>query len=267
MLSASDLSPNVQLVGTGLGELAGVAEVQGLQQALTGLAMAAGWPAANPGAVTGSVTPQTVMAVGAVVSNLGGKIDDKIKTALQVGLALAASSTTAMGAAKNLVSQYAGYLRPAVLALTAKYTKSSAPPVPPVPPSSATPTPSMFTTAQFKAAMAKGVATAQAQVKARAAAAKFPPGSIQTQSKTGLFRVAVPSGSAGQLGGPNLSLGAAFQELPPRTTAAPNVRFVSESQFEKETDPRPFYKKPRVLGGIAAGVAILGGGAWYLTRR
>ena len=253
MLIAADLSPNVQLVGSGLG---GASAISALQQALTGLAIGAGWPAANPGGVTGSITPQTVSAVTAVVANLGGKIDGKIKTAIQVASALASVNVQAMGALKTAISSYAPYLTPAIIALSLKYTKSPvAPPMPAAPPSNATLHNTFFTS------MVPGL-----KFHAASTTGNLPAGSIQTRSKNGMYRVAAPSGIASQLGGPSVSLGAAFQELPSRTTPVPNVRFVSEPEFEKDTGTRPFYKKPLYWGGLAAGVAVLGGGAYWMTR-
>lgn len=265
MLIAADLSPNVQLVGSDLGDFAGAASVSNLQQALTGLYIAAGWTTANPGAVTGIVNPQTVMAVHAVIAELGGKLNSSVKTALQIALPMAMSSTTLMASAKNLIAQYADWLTPAVLGLTAKYTKSAvAPPIPPSPPSA--PKPSPYTTATFRTQMQKAVTMSYAKTQA-AAAAKLPAGAIQARSKSGMYRIAVPAGLAGQLGGPSLSLGAAFTELPSRTSPALNVQFVSESDLEKKTGTQPFYKKPLVIGLAAGGLAILGGGAFWMTRR
>lgn len=251
MLIAADLSPNVQLVGADLGDFGGAASVQALQQALTGLAMAAGWPVANPGAVTGTMTSQTVMAVSGVVAHLSGKVSSKVKTALKLALFMASQNATAMGAAKTLVSSYAAYLTPAVLALTAKYTKASPPPPAPSPlPRNAVVLPF------FPMKTAYPVSST----------AKLPAGAVQARTKTGMYRIAVPTQFASQLGGPAVSLGAAFHELPPRSTPTTGVMLVSESNLESKTGTQPFYKKPLVLGGIAAGVAVLGGGAWWMSR-
>lgn len=250
----ADISPGVQLVGDGFGDFGGSAQVEQLQRSLQGLAMAAGWPAVNPGTITGSVTPQTVMAVSQVIANLGGKVSSKVKTALQIGLAVASTNASAMAAAKKLVEQYAGYVNPGVVALTAKYTLASKPAPPPPPPPAPAKLPAFFMTAQratFTPATVKGA---------------LPAGAIQTRSKSGLFRVAVPAGTAAGLGGPSMSLGADFQELPPRTSAATGARFVSEGEFDKETGQQPFYKKP-LYWAIVGGVVVTGGGAWYLLRK
>lgn len=252
MLMATDFSTGVQLVGHGLGDFAGAASVQKLQQALVGLSMAAGWPAVNPGPVTGDVSPQTVMAVSAVVANLGGKISSKIKTALQLGLALAATSTTAMGAAKTLIAQYATYLQPAVLGLTAAYTKSTAPPTPPAPPYVA---PTNFFTASKRAVFSPVAAGTQ----------PLPAGAIQTRTKTGAYRVAVPAAQATGLGGPSFSLGAEFFELPSRPSQSPGATLVTEGEFDKKTGEKPFYKKP-LYWAILGGVVVAGGGAWWFMR-
>ena len=250
MLIAADLSPNVQLVGSDLG---GASAISALQQALTGLAIGAGWPAANPGGVTGSITPQTVSAVTAVVANLGGKIDGKIKTAIQVASALANVNVQAMSSLKTAISSYAPYLTPAIIALSLKYTNSPVtPPIPPGPP--------MYVNPLFINKLVP------MESRAAATTGSLPAGAIQARSKDGMYRVAVPAGIASQLGGPSASLGAAFQELPSRANPAPNVRFVSETEFEKNTGTRPFYKKPLYWGGLAAGVAVLGGGAYWMTR-
>jgi hypothetical protein len=249
----ADISPGVQLVGDGFGDFAGTAQVEQLQRSLQGLAMAAGWPAVNPGAVTGDVTPQTVMAVSQVVSHLGGKVSSKVKTALQIGLAVASTNTSAMAAAKNLVQQYAGFITPGVVALTAKYTGSALPPAPPPPPS--------ITPMGFFPPMQK--ATIQPAVRK-----SYPAGSIQARTASGSFRVAVPASQAAGLGGPALALGAAaFFEVSPRPTAATGVRLVSEKEFDNKTGATPFFKRPLVLASIGLGVVGAGVGGYFLLRK
>lgn len=268
MMIAADFSPDAQLVrrrprrprrdcpfqGAGLGDFAGSAAVQNLQQSLTGLFKAAGWPAVNPGPVTGDVTPQTVLAVGNVVSHLGGKLSSDVKTALQLGLVGASLSTTVMGAAKTLVAQYAAQIHPAVLALTAVYTKGSVPPTPPPAPIGLDRLKSM-TAQQFLPLI---------PFKPEAQTPTLPSGSIQTRSKTGLFRVAVPAAQAAGLDGPSLAA-AAFFELPARSAAADDAQFVSETEFDRQTGSTPFYKRP-LYWAVLGGVVVAGGGAWYLLR-
>lgn len=260
MLMATDFSTGVQLVGHGLGDFAGSASVQQMQQALIGLSRAAGWTAANPGPATGDVNPQTINALANVTDTLARKagLPGKIATPLVFALSMATSSTRFMAAAKTAVASAASYLTPAVLALTAKYTKASAPPPPPPPPAVAT---SGYSTAAWSA-LPKSLFVTRPKA---AFTRPLPAGAIQTRTKTGSYRVAVPAALATGLGGPSISLGEEFFELPSRPSPSPGAALVTESEFDKKTGEKPFYKKP-LYWAILGGVVVAGGGAWWFMR-
>jgi hypothetical protein len=251
MLIAAEVSPDVELVGHGLG---GTAAVEQLQQSLKALSQAAGWPAVNPGSATGSVNNQTVSAVTAVIGHLGGKINSTVQKALQMALVIASTNTTAMAAAKDAIATNASYISNAVRGLAAAYTVSKKPPAAPKPPLQPSAPFMPLMTAQY----AKPAAPVPAAAKSLA---------IQARSaKTGLWRVAVPESLAAGLGGPAMSLGAAYHELPARATMEPGVRVVSESELEKKTGAAPIYKKPWFWAALGGGALVLGGGIWFLRR-
>lgn len=105
---------------------AGSAAVENLQRALTALAQAAGWPAANPGPVDGIVGPRTLSALIAVVTNIN-EIPSQVKYLLAPALAIALTNDRAQAEAKRLVEQYAAELTAAVTAAIARYAGSSQP--------------------------------------------------------------------------------------------------------------------------------------------
>lgn len=216
--------------------------------------MAAGWPAADPGVISGTVTPQTVTAVASVVANLSGKlISSSVKTAIQMATAAASFSTTAMSVAQSAIAQYAAYLIPAVFALTAKYTRATAPPA--VPPPRVQP--QQLTTFARLWSPSPGTTSTKA----------LPAGSIQARTPAGLYRVAVPSATAAGLGGPSASLGAApFFEVASRSTAAPGAILVSEKDFDKKTGDVPFWKKPTYWAIVGGVVVVVGGGAYWALK-
>ena len=97
--------------------------------------------------------------------------------------------------------------------------------------------------------------------------APLPPGSVQAQTKAGIYRVAVPASQAVGLGGPSVSLGEAFKELPARQSFTPGVILVSEGDLKKKTgEAKPFWKKP-MYWAIVGGVVVVGGGAYTMIRR
>jgi hypothetical protein len=91
---------------------------------------------------------------------------------------------------------------------------------------------------------------------------KVPPGTIAAfDPKRGAYRVAVP-------GLPGFSAPAAFTEVGTQSSPPPGAQLVDLKTFETETGTaKPWFKKPLVLGGIAAGALVLGGGAYMLMRR
>lgn len=236
----------------GLGDLGdlGNVSVEQLQHSLRNLAQASGWPSANPGNVTGSVNPQTVMAVTAVLSKLSGKISGSVQKALQIALPLATMNSTLMGAAKTAIRQYAQYLSAGVRGLTALYARSSAPPMPPAP-----------TFQPPTGMLMPGLGPYSSP------SAKLPATAIQARTKDGLFRVAIPSMIASGLGGPSMDLGASYQELPVRMKMAPGVPLVSVGDFEDKTGTTPLYKKPWFIAAIGGGVVVLGGGTYLIMRK
>lgn len=247
MLVATDYD-NVELVGPlggELGQFHGNAAVEQLQQALTALSQAAGWPAVNPGNVSGTVDAQTVAAIAAVIGNLSGKISKPIQIAIQAGVIVASVSTAAMSKATQVVGQYAGYLTGAVRLLTAVYTKGKKPPTAPPKGFPAPPTPSVTPTV-----------------------GPVPAGSITTYSPAiRAWRVAVPPGTAAGLGGPSVNLGGMF-ELPARQTRPATARLVSESVFDKEVGVGFFrLNNPWMWGALGAGVLVLGTGTYLIVRR
>jgi hypothetical protein len=88
------------------------------------------------------------------------------------------------------------------------------------------------------------------------------PGTIAAfDPKRGAYRVAVP-------GLPGFSAPAAFTEVGTQASPPPGAQLVDLKTFVAQTggDTRPWFKNPLVLGGIAAGALVLGGGAYMLTR-
>lgn len=104
----------------------GSAAVENLQRALTALAQAAGWPAANPQGVDGIVGPRTISAIVAVVANIP-EIPSSVKYLLAPALAIALTNDRAQAEATRLVEQYAAELTGAVTAAIARYAGSSQP--------------------------------------------------------------------------------------------------------------------------------------------
>jgi lysozyme family protein len=104
----------------------GSAAVENLQRALTALAQAAGWPAANPGGVDGIVGPRTISAIIAVVANIP-EIPSSVKYLLAPALAIALTNDRAQAEAKTLIEQYAAELTAATTAAIARYAGSSQP--------------------------------------------------------------------------------------------------------------------------------------------
>lgn len=87
------------------------------------------------------------------------------------------------------------------------------------------------------------------------------PGTIAAfDPKRGAYRVAVP-------GLPGLSAPAAFTEVSASATKPDGAQIVPLKTFEAQTGTaKPWYKKPLVLGGIAAGVLVVGGGSYLVFR-
>lgn len=259
MLVAAEISPyGAELVGAGFGEFSGSAQIQQLQQSLTGLAGAAGWTEVNPGPITGEVNLQTMNAVVAVIGNLGGKVSSYVKGAIQFAGAMAAGNADARSTLMKLIGDNATYINGAVIALSLKYTKApSAPPV----------TPSPAVSPQSVAAILPAFARTGFSVMRPPATAPLPAGSIQALTKFGTYRVAVPAAMAAALGGPPINLGeAALVEIRSRPGLTPGVQVVSEKDLEKKTGELPFWKNP-TYWAIVGGTALLGGGAWWVLRR
>lgn len=260
MLSiASDAPGRVQLVG---GALSGTAEVQELQEALRSLSQAAGWPAVNPGEVTGIVNRQTVTAVAAVLPKLAGKISKWVATTLQAALAFAQMNSDAMAEATSAIEQYAQWITEGVRALTLAYSQG-----PSVPTTTPEPTPEAVPTflnriSKYRVAGSGLVAKSPEPAPLK----KTVPSSAITafSSKAGLWRVAVPESQAAGLG--SSDLGQSFVELPSRADRPSGATVVSEKEFDDKIK-KPFYKRP--LFWVAAGGVVLlsGAGAWYFTRR
>lgn len=141
----------------------GSAAVENLQRALTALAQAAGWPAANPQGVDGIVGPRTISAIIAVVANIS-EIPSSVRYLLAPALAIALTNDRAQAEATRLIEQYAAELTVAVTAAIARYAGSSQPANQP----SASPTggtktkaayaalPGLFTTSQLAPASSAG---------------------------------------------------------------------------------------------------------------
>lgn len=101
----------------GLSDLASSASVQQLQQALVNLAIATNRPAINPGAVTGTMNDQTVVAVSSAMSLLTEELPSSIYLILQAGLLVGSATSQA----KKLVEQYATQLTIAANAAAIKF--------------------------------------------------------------------------------------------------------------------------------------------------
>lgn len=102
----------------------------------------------------------------------------------------------------------------------------------------------------------------------------LPTGSITAFStKTGLWRVAIPVGTAlppqpsGFADFFGLGADPTFTEVPAVTAPPPSATQVPESDFAAKTGTTPIFKKPLFWVAIAGGVIILGGGAALLLRR
>jgi hypothetical protein len=108
----------------------GVPAVENLQRAMTALAMAAPWPTANPGGVTGDVNDATVYALAAILGELPG-LPSQTKTLIAGLLAASVLRPSVMVDVKKAISDHAAALTTAVLALTLKYNGGNAAPPPP----------------------------------------------------------------------------------------------------------------------------------------
>jgi hypothetical protein len=215
------------------------AAVQQLQQALLELSQAAGWPAVNPGAVTGVANEALVRALIAVVPNLAS-LDSGVKAAIEVALT-AAQYTGRLADVVPYVEQYATYIAMAVRALIMKYKT----PVPPPP----TPTTGL-----------KPVVM-QLSPKALQTAATSKAGAITARAPTGAWRVAVPA--AAGLGG----LGAGYVEVASQSSPPTGAQVVSVYSFDQKTGQLPFYKDWRYMVPIGVGAAGLGiFGFWWWRR-
>jgi hypothetical protein len=107
----------------------GVPAVENLQRAMTALAMAAPWPTANPGGVTGEVTDATAYAVAAIIGSLPG-LPSQTKTLINVAMLAAVAKPALLVEAKKLITENAAVLTTAVMALTLKYNGGNAAPPP-----------------------------------------------------------------------------------------------------------------------------------------
>lgn len=258
MLVASEISAPAEVAGPGLGSgLAGNAAIQRMQQSLQRLALASGWTAANPGIISGVIDAGTVRSLQAVTHKLISdrllKIPSSVSSALTYALALAMSVPQFKSQVDQYVGTYATQIGIAVDALAAKYSRATGGPPMPVP--------------QFPPITPGGSAPPPAPVPV-AVTGPLPRGTVQARSKkTGMWRVAVPQAAASSLGGPSVSLGAAFHELPPRAIMTTGIPIVSEGDLDKKVGEGKWFSNPWILGGIGAGVLALGGGFWYMRRR
>lgn len=98
--------------------------IKALQKALQGYAKIGNVPAADPGTIDGTLNPQTMIAVEAVLPQLMGRIDQTAGTALMIALPLAAVDADAEARAKAVITQIAPELTAAVIALTVNATGS-----------------------------------------------------------------------------------------------------------------------------------------------
>lgn len=144
------------------------------------------------------------------------------------------------------------------VAATAAACSALRPPTFPGPPLQTLPTPWRMT-----ASVMKPVASFVQRPPAAPTAPAIPAGSIATfDKKRGGFRIAVRAGLSG------FGAEAAFTEVGVQSTLPANVRLVDTKTFDKETGTaKPFYKRPLVIGGIVAGVLVLGVGGYALSRR
>lgn len=111
----------------GLADMAGTANVQQLQQALVNLAIATNRPAINPGAVTGTMNDQTIVAVSSALSLIVEELPNSIYVILQTALLVGSATTQA----KKYVEQYAPQITIAANAAALKFKQQPvAPPVP-----------------------------------------------------------------------------------------------------------------------------------------
>jgi len=101
----------------GLAGLAGKAEVENLQRALTNLSIATQRPAINPGAVTGVMNDATVTAVSSAMGLLTEELPSWLYLALQAAMIAGASTSQA----KQYVEQYATQLTIAANTASVKY--------------------------------------------------------------------------------------------------------------------------------------------------
>lgn len=241
-----------------MGGLQGSAEIEEMQRAMIALSQAAGWPAANPGPVTGVVDKRTVVALGLTIAQLSN-LSTLEKLTLSGAIMAASENSSALGYAQQVVGQYAKYLTIGIKALTVKYTKTSGD------------LPTGGRTAGG-APTGKGIKTAisispgaVAAAAAAAAAGKYPVGTLTAFSpKLAAWRVAVPVGSTL---GAAVSLGAAYNELAPVKDKPAGAEVVTESDIDAKTGALPFYKNWRYLVPIG-GVVLAGAVAtFFLARR
>jgi hypothetical protein len=235
MLTMQAVDDDVAFYGHGL---SGSAAVQELQQALRELAQAAGWPAVDPGTITGVADSRLVRAVGSVLPNLAG-LDGRVKQALTAAL-FAADRFGKLDEAAPYIAQYATYLTGAVRLLISKYGKGTAPPLQPA---------------------GRKLFVSPAAIEAQAAAVAARTGAITARSAAGAWRVALPATQLGR------ALGAAYKEVAPQASQPAGAEVVSEYTFNLKTGSLAWYKDWRYLVPIGVGTAAVAGlGVWWWRR-
>jgi len=91
----------------------------------------------------------------------------------------------------------------------------------------------------------------------------YPPGTITAfNATTNMWRVAVPLAGLGIFDGT-----AAFTEVAPVASPPAGATQVSPTQFAKQTNTLPLYKKWQFWAAVAGGVAVIGTGTVLLFRR
>jgi hypothetical protein len=217
MLHASVLDDDVQLVG--FGQFAGSASIENLQRSLVSLSQT-GWPATNPGPVTGQVNTQLMRALLEAIGSLA-KMSSFERGALQLMLQGAMQNSTLFAGAKAAIESQSATLNIAVLAAVAKRTFSAQPPTTP-------------------------------------SARALPAGSFQAKTAAGSYRVAVPESIAAGLG--RSGLGEDLVELPPRTAPSTGAILITESELDaklkKPFYKRPLYWAMLGGGVVVAGGAF-----------
>jgi hypothetical protein len=245
MLHASVLDDDVQLVG--FGQFAGSASIENLQRSLVSLSQT-GWPATNPGPVTGQVNTQLMRALLEAIGSLA-KMSSFERGALQLMLQGAMQNSTLFAGAKAAIESQSATLNIAVLAAVAKRTFSAQPPTSPTSPGSKLPQMSLVQSFQMKSTTPS----------ARA----LPAGSFQAKTAAGSYRVAVPESIAAGLG--RSGLGEDLVELPPRTAPSTGAILITESELDAKLK-KPFYKRPLYWAMLGGGVVVAGGAFWLIRR-